>query len=527
MGLDFGTGSARCVIVRLEDGGEIASGQFEYPSGVGGVITDSSEPELARQNPLDYEAALARLLPSVIAEAGAIKDFSAENIVGIGVDTTASTCIPLDENMRPLDTDSKDAQAWLWKDHTSFSEAAEITDLAARKHPEYLAKCGGSYSSEWFWSKLLRFVRTSDLPVHTWMELCDYVPFLLTGVEKRGICAAGHKAIYHRAWGGYPDAAFLSELDTRLERVRASLPDVCYPCGVACGEVNKEWLEKTGLAAGTPVSVGGIDAHLGAVGAGIRPGLVVKILGTSSCDMAVWPLDEKLDDIPGISGIVPESILPDMYGTEAGQAAVGDLFAWFVQNFGGGSYAELEREASALRPGQSGLIALDWNNGNRCTLADSRLSGLLMGCSLATESHEVYRALLEATAFGAKIILDRLEEYGLRCEEIVACGGIAEKSGLMLQIYADVTGKVIRVSRSSETCALGAAICGAVAGNGFPDFEAAQKRLCGVMPQAYFPQPDAQKTYDALYRIYVRLFEYFGKGRDMKDLLDIRDRSRA
>lgn len=545
IGLDFGTNSARCLVVRLDGGEPVAHEVFPYPSGVDGVLLDDREPELARQHPKDYLEALRYLLTQVVSQACARdEEFSSERVVGIGVDATASTPMPLDEAWNPLALKEEfsgemSAMAWLWKDHTSHAEAGEITEKARSERPVYLSKCGGSYSSEWFWAKLLRCARNSPHvfnSAYTWMELCDWIPLVLTGRKKpvRGICSAAHKALYHPDWNGYPDEEFLMGLDPGLVRVRRTLPKQAWSVAHSAGGVSREWAEMTGLREGTPIAVGAIDAHIGAVGAGVREGTLVKILGTSTCDMAVSPLSHPLPDIPGIAGIAPESILPGYYGLEAGQSAVGDLFYWFTERMSGGTHQELMEQATRLKPGQTGLLALDWNNGNRNVLTDSRLTGLLVGQTLSTRPFEVYRALIEATAFGALIILRRLEEYGVAIEEVVNCGGIAEKNPLLLQIYADVTGKVMKVSKSQETCALGAAMCGAVVGGAFSSFDEARENLTGVRDVAYRPIAENQMVYTRLYELYKTLHDAFGTSDTkhdlypvMKELLRIRDEVRT
>ncbi len=544
IGLDFGTNSARCLVVRLDRGESVAHLVFPYPSGENGVLLDDREPELARQHPRDYLEALRYLLVEGVKEARSRdEEFRPERVVGIGVDATASTPIPLDESWVPLalsEAYSEDlsAMAWLWKDHTSHSEAEEITEKARRERPFYLGKCGGSYSSEWFWAKLLRCARVSPRvfdAAFTWMELCDWIPQVLTGSQKpvRGVCSASHKALYHLDWGGYPDEEFLMGLHPGLVRVRRTLCGEVRSVADSAGGLSREWSELTGLREGTPVAVGAIDAHLGAVGAGVREGTLVKILGTSTCDMAVSPLDRPLPEIPGIAGIARESILPGHYGLEAGQSAVGDLFYWFTERMCGGTHQELMEGARRLKPGESGLLALDWNNGNRNILADPRLTGLLVGQTLSTRPFEVYRALIEATAFGALTILRRLEEYGVVIEEIINCGGIAEKNPLLLQIYADVTGKVMKVSRSPETCALGSAMCGAVVGGAFSSYEEARERLTGVREEEYHPVPENHAIYERLYGLYRVLHDAFGTSNTehdlypvMKELLRIRDEVR-
>lgn len=542
LGLDFGTNSARAVVVRLDSGDQIAGDVFEYPSGDAGIIESGRDPDLARQEPADYITACKRLLPAAIQKAQTADDeFDAERVVGIGVDFTASTPMPVDANGDPLafrDAFAQvlEAKAWLWKDHTSHEEAKEITLLAQSEHPEYLAKGGGQYSSEWFWAKALRCARIAPEVIaaaHTWIEACDWVTGVLTGSAAnplRGICAAGHKAMANPGWGGYPDATFLARLHPELARIRASLPDDLHPVGVRAGHLIPEFAAPNGLSEKVAVSVGAIDAHLGAVGAGIRRGRLVKIMGTSTCDMAVWPLEQNLQDIPGISGIVPESILPGNYGLEAGQSAVGDLFNWFVGPMNGGSHETLTAAASTLLPGESGLIALDWNGGNRCPYGDSRLRGVLIGQSLRTKPHEIYRALVEATAFGARQIIEIYEAHGVRVEEIVCTGGIAERNEWLLQVYADICGRPIRVSAVPNGSAHGAAICGAVAGGAFKSFSEAQDRLCPEPTESYKPDSNATQTYDRLYRIYLSLGAAFSGrsnggdvGSVIKELLAIRE----
>jgi L-ribulokinase len=362
------------------------------------------------------------------------------------------------------------------------------------------------------------------------------------GAIKVGVCAAGHKAMFNADWGGYPDKAFLSKLDPKLGQLRDRLAAKAYSVDQAAGLLTPAWAERTGLPAGIPVAVGAFDAHLGGVGAGIEPGTLVKIIGTSTCDMMISPAGKKLADIPGLCGIVNGSILPGYFGLEAGQSAVGDIFNWFVnyiQPHGkAGDHEALSAGAAKLAPGASGLLALDWNNGNRTILVDQRLTGLLLGQTLYTTPAEIYRALVEATAYGALTIINRFEEYGVKVRQIVNCGGIAEKSPLTMQIYADVTGRPMKVSRSAQTCALGAAIAGAmVAGKkagGYANFAAAQKAMTGLKPKVYKPNPKAHATYKEIYALYKQLHDAFGttawKGNlsnIMKKLLDIRAKARS
>ena len=553
LGLDYGTNSVRALIVDTQTGAEVGTGVFDYPSGQAGILLDPADPNLARQNPQDYLDGLEGAVRAALADAAGAEGFSPDRVVGIGVDTTGSTPIPVDAEGRPLGLDPQyrdtlAAQVWLWKDHTGHAEAAEITAAAKRQHPEYLATCGGTYSSEWFWSKLLRCARVApDVfeAAHTWVEHADWMPAVLTGTEHpdaltRGVCAAGHKAMFHDRWGGYPDADFLASLDARLARVRRSLPDATRNASEAVGALTDAWADALGLPAGIPVATGAFDAHLGAVGSGIAPGTLVKIIGTSTCDLMVAPLTEDVSEAPGLCGVVPESVVPGQYGLEAGQSAVGDIFNWFVGTIRpeGETHESLTRTAEALRPGESGLLALDWHNGNRTVLVDQRLTGLVLGLTLYTTPAEMYRAFVEATAFGARVIMERYEEIGAPVERIVNCGGISAKNELVMQIYADVMKRPLYISRSAQTCALGAAMAGAVVAGaeagGHADFPAAVDAMTGVRDVVFRPDAERAAVYDRLFDHYRQLHDAFGVAgssgdltRVMKDLLDLRDAVRG
>jgi L-ribulokinase len=553
LGLDFGTNSVRALLVDVRTGREAATAIHDYESGQAGIILDPKNPDLARQNPADYlkgmEAAVRRTLSRAKK---ADRRFDPSLVIGVGVDTTGSTPIPVDKDGTPLCfhrefRKNPAAMAWLWKDHTGFAEAAEITALAAKERPEVLAKCGGTYSSEWFFSKILH-CRRADPEVFdaawSWVEACDYVPAVLAGETRpdkilRSRCAAGHKAMFNSAWGGLPAKEFLAKLDPKLGALRDRLYDKTHTSDVAAGRLSPAWAEKLGLPRAIPIAVGAFDAHLGAVGSGVFPGKFVKIIGTSTCDVCVWPNDRPLADIPGLCGIVDGSVLPGYFGLEAGQSAVGDIFNWFVEYVqpGGpakGTHAALTKKAAKLKPGQSGLLALDWNNGNRTVLVDQRLTGLLLGQTLHTKPEEIYRALIEATAFGALTIVKRFEEYGVRIDEIIACGGIAEKNPLVMQIYADIIGKEMKIARSAQTCALGSAIAGAVVAGagagGYATFAEAQAAMCGTRKKTFKPVPSDHVIYDRLYKLYRQLHDAFGTAEGsgslynvMKELLEIRD----
>jgi L-ribulokinase len=558
LGLDFGTNSVRALIVDVRDGCEMASYICDYVHGDAGIVTRPDQPNLARQHPADYLRGIERAVTTALEFAATqrSRDFSPRHIIGIGVDTTGSTPLPVDRNgtalaLRPEFENEPDAMAWLWKDHTAHAEAEEITAAANQCRISYLAKCGGRYSSEWFWAKILRCARVAPRvsnAAQSWVEIADWIPAVLSGTTaldklRRGACAAGHKCMYNTQWGGFPDEAFLAALDPELARVRRSLPTVCATVADAAGGLCAEWASKLGMPAGIPVAVGAFDAHLGAIGAGIGEGTLVKVMGTSTCDIMVAPADKPLADIPGLCGIARSSVLPDYYGLEAGQSAVGDIFNWFVKSIcSGGSdqvtYESLTESAATIRPGASGLLTLDWLNGNRTVLVDQRLSGLILGLTLHSSPPEIYRSLIEATAFGARVIMERFENYGVPVKRVVNCGGVAARSPLAMQIYADVMNRAVAVSRSTQTCALGSAIAGAVVAGvepgGHPDFASAMKAMSGTPNVVYQPNAASVGVYERLYKLYVQLYDAFGvRGQQatlanvMKDLLDIRDDVRS
>jgi len=553
IGVDFGTNSVRALVVDVADGSEVATHVWEYPSGEAGVLLDSKDPNLARQNPADYIEGFSVAVKRAVGAAKRARGFRVDNIIGIGIDTTGSTPIPVDRDGIPLALHREfrralPAHAWLWKDHTSSAEAAEITAMASKHRDRYLTKCGGVYSSEWYWSKILHCRRSAPKvfkAAHGWVELADFMPAFITGntdphTLARGICAAGHKAMYHDDWGGLPSPRFLASLDPDLAPLRKRYAERAVPADRRAGELTAGVAREVGIPAGIAVAVGAFDAHMGAVGAGIKPGTLVKIIGTSTCDMMVAPMDVPLPDIPGLCGIVPGSIIPGMYGLEAGQSAVGDIFNWFASRLAphrytarGDPHTNLSRAAEKIPPGTSGLLALDWNNGNRTILVDPRLTGLLVGQTLHTSAPEVYRALVEATAFGALTIINRFEEYGVQVEDVVNCGGIAEKNPFVMQIYADVCDRPMKISHSAQTCALGAAIFGAVIGGAYRSVERAQRKMVRAPHKVYRPRREAATIYAEVYGLYKQLHDTFGTaahaealGHVMKSLIAIRDRTR-
>jgi L-ribulokinase len=419
--------------------------------------------------------------------------------------------------------------------------------MAAKHAPEYLAPIGGTYSSEWWWSKIWHCLNVApDVfdGAESWVELADFVPAVLAGVTRprdivRSVCAAGHKAMYSEAWGGLPAASFLERLHPKLAALRGRLYDKAWPPGRPAGMLSAAWAKTLGVPAGIAIAMGGFDAHYGAVGSGIQTGTFVKIVGTSTCDCAIAPESDRIADIPGICGIVKGSIMPGYYGIEAGQSAVGDILKWWVETVCQGGedlHAKLSADAARLAPGQSGLLALDWNNGNRTILVDPRLTGVILGQTLHTTRAEVYRALIEATAFGARAIIERIREYGVAIDRVVCCGGIAEKNDLFMQIYADVIGQPMLIAGSPQTPALGAAVSAAVTAGagatGYATWREAQQRMTSLKDKRFTPDRAAHRVYNELYGMYRELHDAFGGvpgaradfGTIMKRLLALRQR---
>jgi L-ribulokinase len=550
IGVDYGTSSCRGILLDLDSGEELSGSVYGFPSGVDGVIIDETDPEVARHEPGEYLDGLSATIASVVERASAtVPGFSPDQVRGLAVATTGSTPIPVDEagtalSLRPEFRDRLAAKAWLWKDHTGYREAAEITRRARQDRPRYVAACGGTYSAEWFWAKIWRCL-VADPEVfaaaYSWVELCDFLVGALTGkaapaVLPRSVTAAGHKAMYADEWGGLPDEEFLSSLHPELGHLRARLYERAVDSTVQAGELSVPWSRLTGLPAGTPVAVGQFDAHAAAIAGGAGEGVFVKVMGTSTCDLTVMPLnaDGSIPQVSGICGVVAGSVLPGQAGVEAGQSAVGDIFNWFAENFTGAgerstALAELGEQASRLRPGEHGLLALDWWNGNRSVLVDQRLTGLLVGMTLHTKPHHVYQALVEATAFGARRIIEQVEAAGAVIHTVVAGGGLPWHNPYLLQTYADVLGRPVLVAATRQGSARGAALVAAVSAGEFPSVAAAQEKLCGFHGDPYLPREREQAVYDRIYAQYERLHDAFGGvdghplGAVMKTLLDIRD----
>lgn len=540
IGVDYGTNSVRAVIIDISDGEEIASYVYNYEKGKDGIILDSKNHNVARQHPVDYIQGLETCIKKVLNRANKNRKF---DIVGIGVDTTGSTPLPVDREGVPLGLkkefrNNRNALAWLWKDHSGYGEAEEITELAKKEYPQYVNKCGGIYSSEWFFSKILHCLRADPVvfdAAYSWVELCDFIPALLSGNIKpenikRGICAAGHKAMFNKEYGGLPSKEFLAKLNPKLADLRDRLYANAYPAGIKAGNISKKYAKMFGLSEDTAISVGAFDAHMGAVGAGIAPGSMVKIIGTSTCDMAVAPKTETITDIPGLCGIVDGSILPGYWGLEAGQSAVGDILYWFVDNFvrgkeyGKDPHKFLSKKAGELSPGETGLLTIDWHNGNRTVLVDQRLTGLTVGFTLGTKPEHIYRSIIEGTAFGAKIIISRFEKYGVKINDLICTGGIADKNPVFMQVYADVLDRELKVAKSNQTCALGAAIFGIIAAgrekSGYEKIEDIQKKICGIK-KVYTPGRENVSKYKDIFGLYKQLHDTFGTKKQEYNLFNV------
>jgi L-ribulokinase len=543
IGLDYGTDSVRSLIVNVENGEEVSSVVYNYPRWQKGMYCDAPKNQF-RQHPKDYLEGLEYTIIEALKQA---PKGVAENVVGISVDTTGSTPIAVDEKGTPLSLtpgfeENPNAMFVLWKDHTSVKEAEEINKLSKKWEVDFTKFEGGIYSSEWFWAKLLHVIR-KDAGVfraaYSWVEHCDWIPAILTGdtnpkTLKRSRCAAGHKAMWHEAFNGLPSEEFLVALDPMLSGLRDRLFKETFTCDIQAGKLTPEWAKKLGLSTEVVIGVGAFDAHLGAVGAEIEPYYVSKVMGTSTCDMLIAPMEEVGDKlVSGICGQVDGSIVPGMLGLEAGQSAFGDIYAWFknvlewplknilsesdlineetkqklMEETSDKIIAKLSEEAAKIPIAESGIVALDWMNGRRTPDANQALKGAISGLSLGSDAPRIFRALVEATAFGSKAINDRFISEGVRIDGVIALGGVAKKSPLVMQIVADVLNMPIKVARSEQACALGSAMAAAVAAGVYRDTAEAQKKMGGGIETEYLPIPENVEKYKILYEQYKK----FGK----------------
>jgi len=534
IGIDYGTESGRAVVVRVRNGEECGAAVVPYGDGVideklpGGP---KLAPDWALQNPRDYLRVVELAVPRAL-KAAKVKG---EDVIGLGTDFTASSPMPTKADGTPLcflKQYAKNPHAWvkLWKHHAAQAQANRINEIGRERNEEFIRVYGGRYSSEWFFSKLLQVVDEAP-PVYDAMdrfiEAADWIVWQLTGAEKRNECTAGYKAMWFKGTG-FPSRDFFRALNPRMENVIAEkVGETFYPLGQCAGGLTAYWAKKTGLKEGTPVSIGNVDAH-GAVPATTVTGAgsLVMIMGTSICHMLNGTEKQMVE---GMCGVVEDGIVPGLWGYEAGQSAVGDIFAWFFEH-GVPQYvhqaarrnkttiqAELEKAAAALKPAQSGLVALDWWNGNRSILVDVDLTGTLVGMTLLTTAPEIYRALVEATAFGTRTIIEAFEKKGVPVKNLVACGGLPERNKLLMQIYADVTGREILVAANPLTCsARGAALHGAVAagkaGGGYDTIFEAAGHMARLQKQTYKPDAARHQIYNCLFNEYRQLHDYFGRG---------------
>lgn len=533
LGIDFGTESARALLVDAANGRELASATANYPHGVIDDALPSGKklpPDSALQHPLDYLTTMRKTVRAVVKQAGV----AAEQIIGIGIDFTACTMLPIDADGQPLCLQPRFAdepQAWvkLWKHHAAQPQATAINDLARKRGERFLERYGGVISSEWLFPKIAETLARAPKVYQAadcFIEAADWIVLQLTGVEARNACCAGYKGMWDKD-EGYPSPEFFKALDPRLENVvDEKLSRNILPVGAKAGELTAKAARDLGLAPGTAVAVATIDAHAAVPGAGVTAaGTMVIIMGTSFCHM-ICDREKKL--VPGSAGVVMDGILPGLYGFEGGQAAGGDIFAWFIDNCvpasvhaqakkaGVGVHDLLAEQAGSQKVGQHGLVALDWWNGNRSVLVDAELSGMVLGYTLQTTPADVYRTLLEATAFGTRKIIDTFERHGVAINDIVACGGLPDKNPLFMRIVADVTGRTIRVAGSNQASALGAAMWGAVAAGstagGYNSIAAAAKKMARARPGGFKPDAKRAKAYQALYQEYEALHDYFGRG---------------
>ncbi|HDL18579.1 MAG TPA: ribulokinase [Bacteroidetes bacterium] len=533
VGLDFGTESGRILLVDATTGGELISITENYPHGVMDEMLPDGKTKLgqdwALQHPMDYLTVTKKLVKKALAEAAV----QPEEIIGIGVDFTSCTILPATSAGTPLcelDEFKSNPHAWvkLWKHHAAQPEADEINELAEKRGEDFLKRYGGKISSEWLIPKALQILHEAPEiydAADRIIEAGDWLVWQLTGSEKRSACQAGYKALWDKE-KGYPSGDFFKALDPRFEHIVADkLSEDIYPIGSPAGKLTAEMAGEMELPAGIPVGIAIIDAHAAVLGSSVaEEGKMVLVLGTSNCHM-VLSRNKVLAE--GIAGIVEDGILPGFVGYESGQSAVGDIFNWFIRNYvpdeyykaaeqlGVDIYKYLELKAMELKPGESGLLALDWWNGNRSVLMDGQLSGCLMGLTLSTKPEEIYRALIEATAFGTRKIIDNHHERGVAVNELYACGGLAEKNPLLLQIYADVTGRDIHLAASQQAAALGAAIIGAIAAGkengGYDDFIAAAKKMARLKKEVYCSNKKSAAIYAQLYAEYLKLHDYFGR----------------
>ncbi len=544
IGVDYGTDSVRSIIVNAHNGNEIASSIFYYPRWKDGLYCDASLNQF-RQHPLDYIEGLEHTVRSSLQQAGPAV---AANIKAISIDTTGSTPVAVDATGTPLALlppfeNNHNAMFVLWKDHTSVKEAAQLNEHKLKFDTDYLQFVGSIYSSEWFWAKLLHILRVDTAvrnATYSWVEHCDWIPFLLCGGKdvkqmKRGVCSAGHKALWSKEFKGLPPDEFFTSLDPLLKGFTKKLFTETYTSAEAAGNLSAQWAEKLGLTTDVIIGVGAFDAHMGAVGGQIEPYHLSKVMGTSTCDILVAPItavEDKL--IKGICGQVPGSVIPGMMGMEAGQSAFGDAYAWFknvlawplqkllpksalidadlaaklIEEISGNIIFELSKQAEQIIPDEQTELGLDWLNGRRTPDADQLLKGALTGLNLGTDAPRIFRAIAEATCFGAKAIVDRFNQEGLPVKGLIGIGGVAKKSPFIMQMMADAMDMPIRIHKSEQTCALGAAMFAATAAGIYSKVEDAMQAMGQGFDATYHPDPERVAVYGKRYIRYQQLGQF-------------------
>ncbi|GGY64650.1 ribulokinase [Cellvibrio zantedeschiae] len=548
LGLDYGSDSVRALLVDALTGKEVATNVVYYPRWKKGLYSVPAKDQF-RQHPLDYLESLEQVVQGLWAQAPA---GAAAKVVGIGFDTTGSTPIAVDRDgmalaLKPEFAENPNAMFVLWKDHTAIKEAQEITAAANSAKENYLKYEGGIYSSEWFWAKTLHVLR-EDASVakaaYLWVEHCDWMSAVITGTThpsklRMGRCATGHKLMWHESWGGYPPNEFFVGIDPLLDGLRDRLPAETFTSDQTCGSLTTEWAGLLGLPVGTPVSFSAFDCHMGAVAANVKPGVLTKIMGTSTCDITVASYEDIGDKcIRGICGQVDGSVTPGLVGLEAGQSAFGDLYAWFknvvnwpatqlvsssslldeatkqklIQEFEDKTIVALSKAASEVAVGETSITALDWVNGRRTPDADQSVTMAITGLKMGSDAPQIFRALVEATAFGARAIIERFKQEGVAIDSVVAIGGISKKSDFVMQTCADVWNCPIEVLESEQSCALGAAIFGAVVGGVYPDVASAQKVMASTVCKTYKPNAQTAAAYESLYQKYLTLGAFVNGG---------------
>lgn len=541
IGLDYGSDSARAVIVEAHSGDEVASSVKHYPRWMEGKYCDPAKDQY-RQHPLDYIEVMEFIVKDALKQAG---PGVAENVVGMSFDTTGSTPVFVNEEGVPLAllpefAENPNAMFVLWKDHTAVKEAAEINELARKWKIDYTQYEGGVYSSEWVWAKVLHVLRQDEKvrkAAYSWIEHCDWMPALITGKQKpaevlRSRCAAGHKAMWLESWGGLPEEDFFKALDPLLAGYRDRLFKDTYTSDVKVGNLNAEWAGRLGLSTKVAVGVGAFDCHMGAVGGGVTPNVLARAIGTSTCDIMIASYEQIGDKlIAGICGQVDGSVIPGYVGLEAGQSGFGDIYAWFkrviswplnnilvnsklvdaetraklIEETEDQIIPLLSQEAMKISPEESTVIAVDWMNGRRTPDASQEVTGSIAGLKLGSDAPRIFRALVEATAFGSKAIVDRFAREGVKIEGVIGLGGVAKKSPFVMQTLADVLNMPIKIARTVETCAFGAAMFASVAAGLYARVEDAQKAMAKGFEKEYSPNPAMVKVYSEIYKMYQKL----------------------